>query len=121
MLIQSVGLVTLGTDLQTYANTNDLTTGRIEHYIVSAIGSIIPESIRQGSKDLWQKVWQAFKKTEQDELGNDQVSEKVEMVGWGVEEAQERNKEDASELTVPVAYIVASPSCSQLTAPILQV
>ena len=33
------------------------------------------------------------------ELGDDEITEKVEMVGWGVEEAEVRSREDASEFT----------------------
>jgi hypothetical protein len=32
--------------------------------------------------------------------GKQEVSEHVEMAGWGVEEAQARNKKDASKLTL---------------------
>ncbi|KAI9167650.1 putative N-terminal acetyltransferase [Paramyrothecium foliicola] len=83
------------------------TIGNIEHYIVSTVGSVIPESIRQGAKDLWRKTWQAFKRTEQKELGSGEISEKVEMASWGVEEAQERNKQDASLTTqLALAYAI---------------
>jgi len=37
-----------------------------------------------------------MKKAEEDVTGSDEISEKVEMAGWGVEEAQQANKRDAS-------------------------
>lgn len=37
-----------------------------------------------------------MKKAEHDVTGSDQVSEHVEMAGWGVEEADKANKMDAS-------------------------
>lgn len=42
------------------------------------------------------EYWQYIKGVETKELGDDDITEKLEMVGWGVEEAQERNKEEAS-------------------------
>ena len=42
-----------------------------------------------------------MKKAEHDMTGSDQVSEHVEMAGWGVEEADEANKMDASMLILP--------------------
>lgn len=38
-----------------------------------------------------------MKKAEKDLTGEEHVSDAAEMAGWGVEEAQERNKKDASE------------------------
>jgi hypothetical protein len=37
-----------------------------------------------------------MKKAEHDVTGNQEISEHVEMAGWGVEEATERNKSEAS-------------------------
>lgn len=37
-----------------------------------------------------------MKKAEHDITGSDQVSDAVEMAGWGVEEAEEKNKKHAS-------------------------
>ena len=42
-----------------------------------------------------------MKKTEHDITGGDQVSEHVEMAGWGVEEADKANKMDASMSILP--------------------
>ena len=68
-------------------------TGKIEHYVVSTAKQFIPESVRQ----KWHEYYQSMKNKEVETLGNDAISDKVEMAGWGVEEAQERNKEEASE------------------------
>ena len=38
-----------------------------------------------------------MKKAEHDMTGSDEIGEHVEMVGWGVEEASERNKLEASK------------------------
>ena len=38
-----------------------------------------------------------MKNAEREITGDDEISEHVEMVGWGVEEASEANKRDASE------------------------
>ena len=68
-------------------------TGKIEHAVVSTVSNFIPESIRQ----KWRGYWQSVKKTETDTLGNGDVSETVEMMGWGVEKAQEHHNETASK------------------------
>lgn len=55
-----------------------------------------------------------MKKAEQEFTGGDVVSESVEMAGWGVEEATEKNKRDASTSLPsldPFSYIFpTSPS-----------
>ncbi len=60
---------------------------------MSTVSQFIPESIRQ----KWRDYWQSVKKTEADTLGNGDVSETVEMMGWGVEKAQENHDEAASK------------------------
>ena len=47
-------------------------------------------------REFWSQHWSSVKEAEKEELGDDQISEKVEMAGWGVEEAQERHDEEAS-------------------------
>jgi hypothetical protein len=73
----------------------NIVPGKIEHYVVSTAKQFIPESVRQ----KWHEYWQSIKSKEVETLGSDGISDKVEMAGWGVEEAQERNKEEASEYT----------------------
>lgn len=65
--------------------------GQFEHYVVT---KVIPESVRT----TWNEWRQSLKNEEKSHLGNNNISENVEMTGWGVEQAQERNKEEASEL-----------------------
>lgn len=72
-----------------------MVTGKIEHYVVSAVSSMVPESVRHTAREYWHSI----KNVEAEKLGDDGISEKVEMAGWGVQEAQERNKEEASKLT----------------------
>lgn len=45
----------------------------------------------------WNEWRQSLKAEEKSHLGSNGISESVEMAGWGVEQAQERNKEEASE------------------------
>lgn len=66
--------------------------GKIEHWVVSNFKAMIPESV----KEKWNGYWAAVKKVESEKMGDDEITDKVEMVGWGVEEAQQRNKEEAS-------------------------
>ena len=69
------------------------TIGKIEHYVVSTVSSMVPESVRHATREYWHSI----KNVETEKLGDDGISEKVEMAGWGVQEAQERNKEEASK------------------------
>ena len=72
--------------------------GAIEHYVVSTVSGMIPEGVRHKASEYWHSM----KHAETEKLGNDGISEKVEMAGWGVQEAQERNKEEASKSTPDV-------------------
>jgi len=58
---------------------------------VSHIKQIIPDSVFQ----KWHE-WRGAMKTELKGSGGEQISEHVEMAGWGVEEADARNKTEAS-------------------------
>ncbi|POR33643.1 Uncharacterized protein TPAR_06158 [Tolypocladium paradoxum] len=79
------------------------TIGKVEHYVVSTVSSMVPESVRQTTR----KYWHSIQKGETQKLGDDGISEKVEMAGWGVQEAQERNKEEASLATqLALAYAI---------------
>jgi hypothetical protein len=61
--------------------------------IVSSVKQFIPESVKQTWRD-----WRAsMKKAAHETTGGDQLEKPVEMVGWGVEEADERYKRDASK------------------------
>jgi hypothetical protein len=64
--------------------------GQFEHYVVT---TFIPESVRT----KWNEWRQSLKSEEKSHLGNNNISDSVEMAGWGVEQAQERNREEASE------------------------
>jgi N-terminal acetyltransferase 2 len=60
---------------------------------VSNVERLIPESV----KTKWHEWRVSVKHAEREMTGKEAVTDHVEMVGWGVEEAQERNKKDASE------------------------
>ncbi|KAG9236209.1 hypothetical protein BJ875DRAFT_457034 [Amylocarpus encephaloides] len=77
--------------------------GGWEEAFISAAKRIIPESV----KETWTNWRSAMKKGEQDATGGDIVNETVEMASWGVEEAQARNKRDASLATqLALAYAI---------------
>ena len=59
--------------------------------------SYAEKAVPQSVKDFWRKYRQAAKDKEKEHLGNNDISHDVEMVGWGVKEAEERNKEEASK------------------------
>lgn len=65
----------------------------VEHWVMAGIKRVVPESVKQ----RWHEYRAAFKDVEREELGDNHVSEDVEKVGWGVEKAQERHKEEASK------------------------
>ncbi|KAF7953299.1 hypothetical protein EAE96_006510 [Botrytis aclada] len=77
--------------------------GEWEHTITSSIKSVIPESI----KTTFHEWRVAMQKASQEVTGSDKLGEGVEMAGWGVEEAEERNKRDASLGTqLALAYAI---------------
>ncbi|KAM0461125.1 hypothetical protein ACHAPV_004439 [Trichoderma viride] len=74
--------------------------GQFEQYVVT---NVIPESVRT----TWNEWRQSLKKEEKSHLGNSNISDSVEMAGWGVEQAQERNREEASLATqLALAYAI---------------
>ena len=75
--------------------TNAPVLGEWEHIIVSSVKRLIPESV----KAKWHEYKESVKQAERQMTGKQDVSDHVEMAGWGVEEAQERNRKDASEYT----------------------
>ncbi|KAI0595416.1 peptide alpha-N-acetyltransferase Nat2 [Biscogniauxia sp. FL1348] len=77
--------------------------GELEHFVVSYVKKLIPEPVRE----RWNEYRKALKEAEQEHLGNDNVTEHVEMAGWGVEEAEKRNKAEASLGTqLALAYAI---------------
>lgn len=67
--------------------------GEVEHRVMSTVKQMIPDSVREA----WHTYWQSFRKAEAKALGDDEISDKMEMATWGVEKAQERNRVDASK------------------------
>ncbi|WQF88614.1 hypothetical protein CDEST_13628 [Colletotrichum destructivum] len=77
--------------------------GRLEHWIVSNVKKVIPDSVQ----NRWSEYRAALSKAETEQLGSDDISEAVEMAGWGVEEAERRNKAEASLGTqLALAYAI---------------
>lgn len=77
--------------------------GEIEHWIVSNVKKIIPQSVQE----RWAAYRNALKENEQETFGNNSISEHAEMAGWGVEEAQARNRAEASLGTqLALAYAI---------------
>ncbi|KAI0164528.1 hypothetical protein GGR52DRAFT_128425 [Hypoxylon sp. FL1284] len=77
--------------------------GAIEHVIVSNVSKLIPQSAR----DRWREYRGALKEAEKEDMGNNDISEHVEMAGWGVEEAERRHNAEASLGTqLALAYAV---------------
>jgi hypothetical protein len=64
----------------------------IEEYVVSNAQKFIPER----AKEFWRQYRGALKQSERETVGNNDISDNAEMAGWGVKEAEERNKEGAS-------------------------
>ncbi len=52
-------------------------------------------------KDFWQEYRKSLKETEKQQTGDNHISEEAEAVGWGVKEAEERNKTEASKYRTP--------------------
>ncbi|GKT60349.1 peptide alpha-N-acetyltransferase [Colletotrichum tofieldiae] len=67
--------------------------GQLEHWVVSNVKKVIPDSVQ----NWWSEYRAALSKAETEQLGSDDISEAVDMAGWGVEEAERRNKAEASQ------------------------
>ncbi|KAH7326038.1 hypothetical protein B0I35DRAFT_124609 [Stachybotrys elegans] len=81
--------------------------GRVEHYIVSSITSVIPESVRHATSNFFSTIWNAVRAREKQEIGNDNATGTVEMATWSVEEAQKHNDEGPSLATqLALAYAI---------------
>ncbi|KAF5673282.1 n-acetyltransferase [Fusarium heterosporum] len=80
-----------------------LKSGEVEHRVMSSVKQLIPDSVRE----TWHTYWESFKKAETKALGDDDISDKMEMATWGVEKAEERNRVDASLATqLALAYAI---------------
>lgn len=74
-------------------------TAAIEEWVVSNAKKAIPEGVKHQFNE-WRAAWHAtYKGVEKEEIGDNHVSEEIEKVGWGVEEAQQAHKADASKFT----------------------
>ncbi|KAI5860785.1 hypothetical protein GGS23DRAFT_209674 [Durotheca rogersii] len=77
--------------------------GEIEHFVISNVKKAIPESVR----NRWQDYRDTLKSAEKERFGNENISEQVEVAGWGVEEAERRHKSEASLGTqLALAYAI---------------
>lgn len=73
-------------------------TGEWEHKVVSTIKQFIPAPIQQ----FWHDWRAAMKTTEKEATGDNEISEKVEMAGWGVEEAEKANSKADASVSFPL-------------------
>lgn len=64
-----------------------------EHFVVSHVQKVIP----QGAKDWWHEYRKAQKGAEKEATSNDDTINELELAGWGVKEAEERNQAEASK------------------------
>jgi N-terminal acetyltransferase 2 len=107
LLVKIVGTEKIGTCFGAISDESFSLTGsdqgEIEHFVVSNVQKIIPQSM----KDWWREYRVALKKAETKQLGSDEISETVEMAGWGVKEAEERNKVEASKCHLFVKPLLA--------------
>ncbi|RDW62698.1 peptide alpha-N-acetyltransferase [Coleophoma crateriformis] len=77
--------------------------GHWEHVVVTQVKAIIPESVKQ----TWHDWRESMKQAEHDVTGKEHINDGVEMAGWGVQEATEKNKRDASLATqLALAYAI---------------
>jgi len=77
--------------------------GEWEEVIVSHVKAIIPESV----KSTWNEWRASMKQAEREMIGSQEVSDHVEMAGWGVEEAEKADKSNASWATkIALAYAI---------------
>ena len=70
--------------------------------MISNVSKVIPE----GVKKTWRDWRQSMKGVEKDVTGSNHGSEGVEMAGWGVEEADMKNKSEASMCPFPKTHSI---------------
>ncbi|KAI3342426.1 hypothetical protein F4824DRAFT_202723 [Ustulina deusta] len=74
--------------------------GELEHWLVSHVSKVIPEPIR----NRWNEYRAALKEAKQEQSHDDA---QVEVTGWGVEQAEQRNRSEASLGTqLALAYAI---------------
>ncbi|KFY52442.1 hypothetical protein V496_08447 [Pseudogymnoascus sp. VKM F-4515 (FW-2607)] len=77
--------------------------GRWEHAVVSRVAPLIPVVV----KERWFALKAWMHSAEEEITGSDDLSDVVDMAGWGVEEAQRENKKEASLATqLALAYAI---------------
>ncbi|KAI0881648.1 uncharacterized protein GGS22DRAFT_171524 [Annulohypoxylon maeteangense] len=77
--------------------------GEIEHYIVSHISKLIPQSVR----DWWNEYREALKSAKKERQDSGGVDEHDDAADWGVGEAEKRHKAEASLGTqLALAYAI---------------
>lgn len=97
LLVRTVGVERIGACSAWVCGTlttTDRASGDVEHSIASGVKQLIPQAV----EDRWHEYRAALKQAERENFGTDQVSEHVEMMGWGVEEADAANRAEASAL-----------------------
>jgi hypothetical protein len=71
-------------------------TGEWEHAIVSNVSQFIPDSIKQAWHD-WRAAMKAAQQGEKTGQETTEGEDAAATTGWGVEQAEQRNKTEASE------------------------
>lgn len=64
-----------------------------EEFVISNVQKAIPER----AKTAWHDYRKSLKEAESEVVGNEDISKGLEAAGWGVKEADERNKSEPSE------------------------
>ncbi|KAK3685480.1 hypothetical protein B0T22DRAFT_219306 [Podospora appendiculata] len=75
----------------------------VEEIVVRNVQKVIPER----AKEFWYDYRAALKTNEREEFGNNNISEGVEMAGWGVREAEEKRKQEGASLATQLALAYA--------------
>ena len=79
-----------------------LIIGQIEQFIASWVKAVVPDQVQ----DFFSRIWKALRGYEIRTTGDDDITDHVEMIGWGVEEAQEEaDKADASEFAARALHV----------------
>ncbi|KAJ1326596.1 N-terminal acetyltransferase 2 [Microdochium nivale] len=77
--------------------------GALEHWIMGYVKQAIPDSV----EEWWRNYRQSVKKAEIEKLGSDDITEHIEMAGWGVEEAERMNDGPGASLGTQLALAYA--------------
>lgn len=77
----------------------------VEQWVMGHVRAMVPE----GAKEWWREYSEALRGAEKEQLGDNSITDDMDKASWGIEEADERNKVEASEFRMGPPPFPPSP------------